>query len=51
MKHRAQVATTPLTIDLAGEMRDELLALRAVIETVVPTGGDSPLDLDDSLVF
>lgn len=51
MKHRSQVATTPLTIDLATEMREELLALHQVISTASPSGGDAPLDLDDSLVF
>ena len=51
MKHRSQVATTPLTIDLAAEMHEELLALHTVISTATPSGGDAPLDLDDSFVF
>src|SRR5699024_11673250 len=51
MKHRSHVATTPLTIDLAAEMREELLALHQLISTASPAGGDAPLDLDDSLVF
>ena len=48
---REQVATTPLTVDLAEEMRSELLALRSILEKVTPTGGETPLDIDDSFVF
>lgn len=50
-RHREQVATTPLTIDLAAEMRSELLALRSILENVAPAGGETPLDIDDSFVF
>lgn len=48
---REQVATTPLTVDLAEEMRSELLALRSILEKVTPAGGETPLDIDDSFVF
>lgn len=50
-RHREQVATTPLTIDLAEEMRSELLSLRSILEKVAPASGKTPLDIDDSLVF
>lgn len=51
-RHREQVATTPLTVDLAWEMKEQLQKVRRLIETVTPSGTESTVpSIDDSIVF
>ena len=44
---RSQVATTPLSVDMAREMRDELAKVRSILTRVSPLSEDAPIEEDE----